>query len=124
MAHADGADRVEAAHDRHLQIHQRDIGQQRVKLLCRLLAIGRLAHQYHAGKGAQQGRDTVEQQLVVVGDEDAYRCRIAAHGVVWQRGVIDQESSEHGEQKVFYRSARPPAGGISQRQSTCQPIFR
>ncbi|OEZ61540.1 hypothetical protein JAB2_44440 [Janthinobacterium sp. HH100] len=111
MARADGADGVKTAHARHLQIHQRDIGLQRLKLLHRLLAIGGLTHQRHAGKGAQQGRDAVEQQLVVVGDEDAYRCRIAAHDVAWQRGVIDQESSEDGKQKVFYRSARQPAEG-------------
>src|SRR6476646_762932 len=70
---ADRARRLDAVHDRHLQIHQDDVGIAVPAAVDGLLAVARDAHDLDAVAGLEQAGDPDADDLVVVGDQDTDR---------------------------------------------------
>ena len=70
---ADGKDRIDAIHVRHLQIHQCDIGPSAAKAFYRLPARGCLPYDGHVGLGSDERCDPrTEQRMIIDGKYSDY----------------------------------------------------
>lgn len=91
----DGMDGVEAAHDRHLQVHQHDVGPMRTTEIERLHAVGDGAHHHHVVLPRQQGGDALAHDAMVVDADDA--------DAVIERRKRHRRRSGRGHQSIFAR---------------------
>ena len=73
LAAADRARGLDAVHDRHLQVHEDDVGVAVRAAVDGLLAVARDAHDLDAVAGLEQAGDPDADDLVVVGDQDTDR---------------------------------------------------
>ena len=81
-----GGDCIEAAHLRHLQIHQGHIGPMSPESLQRLAPIRSLGHQAHVRLRVEKRGNSLADNMMVVYDENSYGIRFIIHDWVGSRG--------------------------------------
>ena len=64
-------DRLDAVHDRHLDVHHDQVGREGVRLLDAVEAVLGLADDRHVRLLADQGRDRPPEQRLVINQQDA-----------------------------------------------------
>jgi hypothetical protein len=72
-------DRIRAAHFRHLQIHQCQIGTMCAELLNRVAPVGALGNDQHVRLAGDEGLDSSPQQRMIVDGENPNRIGTGAH---------------------------------------------
>jgi hypothetical protein len=65
------ADRIDAAHLGHLQVHQRNVRAMGSKQVERFSAGRRFGHEFHIGLVADQRRDSVAEERMIIDRQDS-----------------------------------------------------
>jgi len=76
---ADGDQRVESAHFRHLQIHQRDVWFMVAEMPDCLPAVGSLCNQLHVGLIGQQSHEALAKNRMVINRHDPNPMKTGIH---------------------------------------------
>ena len=79
----DPADRLDPVQDRHLDVHQHDVGAAGERELDALGAVARLARDVQVGLGLQQRLHPAADELLIVDEDDPRRPVAHAAGTAW-----------------------------------------
>ena len=105
---ADRNDRIEPAHLRHLQIHQRDVGTVRAKLLDGLAPVGGLGDHLHVRLSSDQSHDALADERMIIHRKDPDGGGFAAHDSLGASSLRFVRQATHGQILAVCAYARSP----------------
>ena len=112
----DPADRRDAVHVRHQEIHQHDVRREPAGHGHALRAVGRLAHDVDVGQEVEEGAEAHPDDGVIVDEEHANALDVVRHQVL--RGARRPWSRWQSASAVYYRIRPVPRAGTGLREGS------